>query len=89
MPAAAIRDPRQREDYGVDLVRVRVDPRRALRRNMAAVLIRAAAADKILGVEESLNHVRRHLAASTPIDQPARTARTYGGFQGQRKAFLA
>ena len=41
---------------------------------VAAVFVRASATNKILSVEEPLDHVRRHVASPSPLDRPTRTA---------------
>ena len=53
--AAAFRDPAQRKDHGVDLVRVRIDPPTALAGGVAALVVRPTQADQIFGEESATN----------------------------------
>ncbi len=56
--APALADATEREDHGFDLVRVGVDPRRALRRGVAAVLVGAPQAHEVLRQVAALRGVQ-------------------------------
>ena len=56
--AAAFAEAPQREDHRVDLMRVGVDPRLALRRRVAFPVVRTADADEVLGEDAPVERVR-------------------------------
>ena len=58
--AAAFAQAPEREDHGVDLVRVRVDPRLPLRGGVALAVVRPADADEVLGEDAEVEGVERH-----------------------------
>jgi hypothetical protein len=77
--AATFTDPGEREDDGVDLVRVGIDSGRALRSDGAPVLVRPAQSNQIFRGEAALERVRRdgRHAARTLAAAVERGARKY------------
>ena len=57
--AAAFAEPAQREDHRVDLVRVGIDPRLALRGRVAFPVIGTADADELFGEDAPVERVKR------------------------------
>ena len=55
--AVAIGDARQREDDGIDLVRIRIDPRAALGGELTPVLVGAPAPDEVLDEEQAMEEM--------------------------------
>ena len=62
--AAALAKTPEREDHRVDLMRIRIDPRLALRRRVALAVVRPADADEVLGEHPEVEGVEGRATSS-------------------------